>query len=136
METLVDAYWRYFGLSSGDRADRLAAEDLFWAWERVTELAEGETAEAISTLVALAQAAPGTPGVDLMDDDRLLTSLAYLGAGPVEDFINAHGEEAVQPIDTAARRNERIRIALRCTSFDRSLSPASAERLRRFGEPL
>ena len=135
-EQLVEAYWRHFGLSTGDRADRKAADRLHWAWERVRELAVGEHGEALSTLVALADGAPAAPGVDLMDDARLLRCLSYLGAGPLESFIETHEESAVDDFDKAARLNERFCVALRCVWFDGHLSATSAERLRRFGEPL
>jgi hypothetical protein len=92
---LVPTYWRHYELSNSDnRADRLAAAELFWAWEEVDQAAKDGGPGIVDLLVALADTAP---------DDA---ARAYLGAGPVEDLIRLHGERLRSEIETAARENQ------------------------------
>ena len=66
--------------------------------------------------------------------DPQAESLAYLGAGPVEDLLNDHAALFFDEIEAAARTNERFRYALRCAWFDDSIEPSLARRLRQFGD--
>ena len=68
---VIAAYWRHHALASGDRAERLASEEHFWAWEAVDEAMEGD--DALGLLDALLEA----PGADP----------CYLGAGPIEVLL-------------------------------------------------
>jgi len=62
-------------------------------------------------------------------------ALAYLGAGPVENYL-ARPDADIDAIDRTARRDPSFRTALRCAWFESRLSKPHAERLRRFGPPL
>ena len=72
----------------------------FWAWERVTEIVRGPTAErAWEMVVALVRSA---------SDE----GLEYVGAGPVEDLVCIHGAALIDWIDGEARRDPRFRETL------------------------
>jgi hypothetical protein len=95
---LVAAYWRYHELSSGDRAARLASEDLFWAWETVEEAMTGEDPlELLDSLLAAPTADP-----------------CYLGAGPIEDLLVADPARWDEAMAERCRTSERWRAALAC----------------------
>jgi hypothetical protein len=126
----IDAYWQHYLLSrSTVRAERLAAERFFWAYEWVDAVASGKLERdapkinPIQLTVTLAKRAP----------DEL--ALAYLGAGPVENYL-ARPDADIEAIERAARRDPSFRMALRCARFESCLSKPQAERLRRFGPPL
>jgi predicted SnoaL-like aldol condensation-catalyzing enzyme len=121
-EVLISAYWRHYELAgSPDRAERLTVDDGFWAWEQVHQSVLDGRAGIVDLLVELSDAAPNDRG------------LAYLGAGPIENLLVAHGSEVVDEIEERCRSNERFRIAVRCAWFDELPSVA---RLRKFGPPL
>ncbi len=129
-DRLIDGYWEHYRLASSDaRADRLQADEFFWAWETAQQLIVGrdavslEDGDRLALLTALAHRAP---------DEQ---ALAYLGAGPIEDLLRRDGPP-IALIDEHAQRNEKFRVALRCAWFDEDLPAADAERLRRFGPPL
>jgi hypothetical protein len=126
----VDAYWQHYLLSrSTVRAERHAAEHFCWAYEWLDAVASGKLERdapkinPINLMVTLAKRAP----------DEL--ALAYLGAGPVENYL-ARPDADIEAIDRAASRDPSFRMALRCACFESSLSKPHAERLRRFGPPL
>jgi hypothetical protein len=88
---LVTAYHRY-GETRSD-AD-------FWAWDRITDIIRGPTADkAWEVVVALVRSAP---------DQRL----EYVGAGPVEDLVCTHGATLIDRITDEARRDPRFCEAL------------------------
>jgi hypothetical protein len=62
-------------------------------------------------------------------------ALAYLGAGPVENYL-ARPDADIEAVDRAGRRDPSFRMALRCARFESSLCKRHARRLRRFGPPL
>ena len=126
----IDAYWQHYLLSrSAVCAERRAAEHFSWAYEWVDAVAsgkleaEGPEIDSIDLMVMLAKRAPDEP------------ALAYLGAGPVENYL-ARPDADVDAIDRAARRDASFRVALRCAWFESSLSKPHSARLRRFGPPL
>ncbi len=124
LDELAVAYWKNYALSSGDRAERLKAEETWWAWEEVGKVIRLQPEYAIEVLTYLADAAP---------DDG---ALAYLGAGPIEDLVCYCGSDAViDRVEGAAARNGNFRKALRCAWFDDHVAPSVGERLRRFGDP-
>jgi hypothetical protein len=129
-EVAIDAYWHHYLLAHmGGSADRLEAEGYFWAYEWVEAAVAGKVkgeapeTDPIDLMVKLAKRAP---------DDM---ALAYLGAGPVENYL-ARPSADIDAVDRAARRDARFRTALRCAWFEHSLPSSDAERLRRFGPPL
>jgi hypothetical protein len=92
----------------------------FWAWDRVGEIVRGPDAErAWELVVALVRSAP---------DDRL----EYVGAGPVEDFVETHGAALVDWIVGEARRDPRFRAALASIWLVAEETPADV--LARFQE--
>lgn len=114
-ETLPQAYWRHHQLFTSERrADRLAADDWFWAWQAVADRVHDRGTEALPLLVLLADAAP--------DDD----AVGSLGAGPIEDLV---GDETLDEIEAMASRHPRFRLALRSVWHD--LSEAGDARFRR-----
>jgi hypothetical protein len=120
---LADRYWRRFALTSGNRAERLEAESLTVSTDLVDERVEAGAEGVVDLLVLLADFAP----------DPQVESLAFLGAGPVEDLLIRHAARLIDEIEAAARTNDRFRYAIRCAWFDDSLDPLLAQRLRRFG---
>ncbi len=119
-EALTAAYWRYV-------KRRQFAEH--WAYETVDSAMWDHVDGAVTLLVALADSAP---------DES--TSLAVLGAGPLEDFLR-RGNRRPTPaeldaIDAAAQTNERFRTALRCVWWGPNDDPDTVTRFQRFGPPL
>ena len=121
---LSDGYWNEFARSRGDRAERLAAERSMASTEAVDDRVEAGADGIVDLLTLLANRAP----------DPQAESLAWLGAGPVEELLNHHAARFIDEIDAAARTNERFRYSLSCAWFDDSIDPALAQRLRRFGD--
>jgi hypothetical protein len=139
-DELADAYWTYYRLKpSTERADRLKSDELFWAWEMAQELSQARpwddgfesrweerpervapAMDRLELIELLAERAPDADG-----------ALAYLGAGPVENYLE--NDPDIARVDEAARRSERFRIALTMAWFDRKLPPQDVARLRRFG---
>jgi hypothetical protein len=63
-------------------------------------------------------------------------ALAYLGAGPVEDFLlERHADDVIDQVEVAARRSAGFRSALHCAHYDDVVAPDARDRLRRFGDP-
>jgi hypothetical protein len=118
---LVTTYWRHYELAEGGRDDRLAANEVFWAFEEVQSVvAKGDPVEALDLIIALLDAAPSIEGV------------CYVGAGPLENLITIHPDETVDAIDAQARRDDRFRTALNCVYLSDRVPPAVIERLARF----
>jgi hypothetical protein len=95
---VVVAYWRHHALASGARAERLACEEHFWAWEAVEEAMDGE--DPLGLLDALLEA----PGADP----------CYLGAGPVEDLLTANPGRWDKTLADRCRTSERWREVMAC----------------------
>ena len=97
-DDVVAAYWEHHILTGGDRSQRLAAEQLFWAVD------------------AVGQAMGGKDPLALLD--RLVSSeradLCYLGAGPVEDLLSEAGARWDQALADRARGDARWREVLPC----------------------
>jgi hypothetical protein len=122
---VIEAYWRHYRQSTSDvRADRLDADESFWAWEAVYQSVDDPDDDVMALLSALADAAPD------------VDALAYLGAGPIENLLYRHAARFGDEVEAAARRDEKFRTALRCAWFDNRVDPQLAARLRRFGPPL
>jgi len=122
---LAAAYWEHHRRATSTvRADRLSQDDVLWAWEEIHERVLDHPEAVVDLLVIIADAAP---------DDA---ALAYLGAGPVEELLHPSVSSAVvDRVEHAAVHSETFRKALRCAWFDGRVSPAIADRLRRFGDP-
>jgi len=128
-QELTGAYWRNYELAHVSEDDE-GAEEFFWAFEAVEEITHGNATDCdlpldpLDLIVRLADRAP--------DDVK---ALAYLGAGPVEDYLR-YGDPDIRRVERAAETNPRFCVALRCAWFDDDLPNEDAARLRRFGPPL
>jgi hypothetical protein len=99
---VVAAFWRHHALASGDRRERLAAADQFWAWEAVSEAMQGDDAlPLLDALLAFPEADP-----------------CALGAGPVEDLLAGNVARWDEPLAERCRRSERWRAVLACVWLD------------------
>lgn len=78
---------------------RTEREDLFWAWEEVTNLVLYAPHEAWPFVLQLIGLAPDE-------------SLAYVAAGPLEDFLCEHGDAFLSALRSAAENDARLRQAL------------------------
>jgi len=120
MAELVAAYWTYQALRRGDRAQRRASENWFWAWEEIRDVVAANPLKGVALIAGLVDAAP----------DR--EALANVGAGPLEDLINQHSAAVVEAVEDQARRDARFREALTFVTLSAQISPGVVERLRRF----
>ena len=90
---LVSAYWEYQRLSAGSRPQRLAAADLSWVVDHVSDAVEGDAPAALDLLDALLQ----HPGADPVN----------VGAGPLEDLL-ATGAPGVDDLVAARCRTSEL----------------------------
>jgi hypothetical protein len=103
------AFWRNYHslVRRADPPRRDEAQDPdFWAWEYVDNLCESGDRAAVDRLV------------DLADNAADGEEIAYLGAGPVEDLVSAHGATMIDAIEEAARRSPNFLGALNGMSVD------------------
>jgi hypothetical protein len=91
---LVRAYWRHRDLRRGTRAERLEADDYFWAWEAVDEAAR--------------EADDGV--LDLLHAEH--ADVGYVAAGPIEDLLNYHAERFANAVAEHCRRDAAWSTAL------------------------
>lgn len=115
-------YWKFRRLSiSPDRADRLRSDRWFRYWEVVNDLASGEPTklviEPLRLFAALAETAPD------------LDAMAYLGAGPLEDYLQ-RDDWSIEELDRAIRRSPNLRLAFQSARLPDDLPTAQAARLR------
>jgi hypothetical protein len=124
-DQLVAAYWTYARLAhSKERAERLAGDEWYWAWDAVHERVSFEATieDAVQLILRLVDAAPeGEEG--------------YIGAGPVEDFLAACGGPALDAIVSAAARNTRLARALSTVIPPGGLTAGQEARLAQFRPP-
>jgi hypothetical protein len=88
---LVTAYFSY--LKTKD-------DDLFWAWERIDEIAHADPVRAWALILQLIVAAP---------DDLALFRIA---AGPLEVLLKSHGPVVIDRVEDQARKDPRFRFVL------------------------
>ena len=105
---VVSAYWRFHELCQGDREQRLAAEAGVgsWAWEAVEEAMQESDDQVLHLLDALLRAPEADP--------------CYLGAGPIEELLYAHGPRWQEEIAQRCRTLAIWRNALTCVSLNDS----------------
>lgn len=95
LSVIADVYMRHH---------KLRRDEDFWAWEQVHELRGLELRwEMIQLLLTRA---------DTKKD------LAYVAAGPLEDWLFAHGHEALDIFETAAKKDVRLQLALSYVYMD------------------
>ena len=107
-EELVVAYLKY----ATERDD-----SLFWAWQQVKDCVDDEPLEGWKITLQLIEAS-STPEI-----------LSYVAAGPLEDLLNAHGQQFIDEVEILSRRNPKFREALRGVWLS---SAASSEFRARF----
>ena len=115
-------YWKFRRLSiSPVRADRLRSDRWFQYWEVVESIADGEPApleiEPLRLFEALADSAPD------------LDALAYLGAGPIENYLQGD-DWTIDEVDQAIRQSRLLRLAFQSARPPDDLSDAHLARLR------
>lgn len=93
-----------------------AYEAVFWASERLQDLLAKDPEVAWRTIVLLIERAPS--------DERL----GPVGAGPLEDLLNDHGDMFIDRIEAAARTDSRFRACL-ASVWQRGMSEALWERV-------
>jgi hypothetical protein len=120
-EALIETYWRHHRLVTAARPPLLAVSDTFWANEEVLAAVGAPDPDAIELLAELAATAP--------DDEALV----HLGAGPVEEFVHAHGDELGHDLALAARDHPRLRTALANVWFAETVDDELVGQLRWLG---
>lgn len=102
LQELVVAFWAYHRARRA--GDESAAEELWWAWDRVDAIGLGrsdaEPVEPVSLLAALAEGAGDDP-----------ERLAFLGAGPVEDYLKSDRFDRAR-LERAAAASDPLRQAV------------------------
>ena len=126
LSAVVTAYWRFHELCLGDREQRLAAEAGVdsWAWEAVEEAVEESDDQVLILLDALLEAPAADP--------------CYLGAGPIEELLVAHGPRWQEDVARKCRTSSTWRDALACVSLSKTEEqqiPLLAEFLPRDEQP-
>jgi hypothetical protein len=91
----------------------------WWAFEALNNQIRESPAEAWETLLALVASA----------DPEMLESI---GAGPLEDFVGAHGDAYIEQIEREAGANPAFRAALQCVWL-KPRENGVVERLARLG---
>jgi hypothetical protein len=86
LDALSAAYWRHHQLSQGNRQERLASEEFFWAWDAVSTATWESPEESLEMIDAI---------LHHPDADPVL-----VGAGPVEDLLS----DAPHVVEEIARR--------------------------------
>jgi uncharacterized protein DUF6869 len=116
--------WRV--LRSGTRDERLALEHRVGPSELLVSLLDDESRLdwAWTITLALIERAP---------DDK---ALAFVGAGPLEDLIRRYPSSMADRIVTEARRNSRVRLALKAVwGLDRIPDQLASRLLELTSEP-
>lgn len=119
---LVRDWWEHYRLGGGGRAERKALSlgqpaAAIAADESVRGIVEAGGASVIELLRALAQA---------VSDDG---DLAFLGAGPIEDFVDLHGVPAAAQVAETARLDPHFARAVAAMWMPADLAPAGRELL-------
>ena len=93
LDALIEGYFRNAQASGKERPD-------WWAWEEVDDIVHHDPPAAAWTVVLeMVRRAP----------EELVGDIA---AGPLEDLVKRRGVELIDELETAARREPRVRQAL------------------------
>jgi hypothetical protein len=87
-------------------------DDLFWAWQEVTNKVLYSPEEAWPIVLELIRAAP---------DDA---AICYVAAGPLEDLLCEHGESFLARLAAVAENDRRTREALRAVWGQNRMKPS------------
>jgi len=101
LDELAAAYFAHYRLLTRSH-DRYAAasDEYLWAWDTVEKLVTHDAEQAWLLVLRLVAAAP---------DEN---ALAYVTAGPIENFLRLHAEAFAPAIISEAGRNPALRTAL------------------------
>ena len=99
-QKLFETYFLQHRLSSGSRAERLEADQHFWAWELVERTVHQDAEKGWDLILGLIAAAA-------TEDE-----VGFVAAGPLEDLIHEHGSEVVEWVEERARLDSDFRRAL------------------------
>jgi hypothetical protein len=91
IETTADTYLQHH---------RMNRDEDFWAFEAVDRLVKSDLENAWEITLLLLRKAH--------TDD----ALAYVAAGPLEDFLDIYGDSALDLVEGAAKSDSRLRLAL------------------------
>jgi len=91
IETTADTYLQHY---------RRRQDEDFWAFEAVERLVKSNLENAWGITLLLLRKA---------DTDD---ALAYVAAGPLEDFLDIYGDSALDLVEGAAESDSRLRVAL------------------------
>jgi hypothetical protein len=128
-QSASSGWWLFQSLASGSRENRVdlergespTAQAAWAAREHVQRLIADGGESAIRAILELLAAAP--------DHEAIVT----VGAGPLEDLINDHGDELVELVEQTARERPDFAASLRSVAVeDGRLKPATVERLARW----
>ena len=92
----------------------------WWAWDRLDELCRDDPGAAWAVLTDMVQIADSR---ELVED---------IGVGPLEDFLNNHGGDFIDTVETEAHANEALSGALSYVQVRDATHPA-ARRLAALG---
>jgi len=118
---MVAGWWEHHQLSRGTRAERKALESgqpscAVAAYEKVDELVQAGGTDVVELLADLNDAGP--------EDNEG----QWVGAGPLEDLLNQHGDRVIDEVDRLARQSPSFRKMLESVWFSRGTLTAETER--------
>jgi hypothetical protein len=93
-EALIAAYLALRGKQGAE------AEELSWAFDDVVDTVRNSPSDGWALTQGL---------LDAAEDDA---ALMYIAAGPLEDLLTTHGEQVIDDVVVAARRDAKVRRAL------------------------
>ncbi len=103
LKNLAQKYFEYHQKLEGKSTEEMrAVMETESTWDEVREIIRGDAEQAIKLLAELCE----------VSDNRKY--LAYVGAGPLEDFLVAYGEEKEKEIDELISSSDNALMALAC----------------------
>jgi hypothetical protein len=115
-KSVIDAWIQYHSTPK----KKEGCENLFWAWEYVTDLVFKEPEQAWPIILELVKQAP---------TNRILFDVA---AGPFEDLIRQHGEQFIDRIEVQARRDPKFRQCLAGIWYGEDVSKDIRNRIEKY----
>jgi len=103
LKTLAQKYFEYHQKLEGKSTEEMrAVMETEGTWDEVREIMSKDSKQALELLEELCE----------VSDNRKY--LAYVGAGPFEDFLVAYGEEKEKELDELINSSDNALIALAC----------------------
>ncbi len=120
---LIEAYFDHWRATKANPQSP-AADELFWAWDEVTDLVTRSPTEGLRITMDLIHAAPSTE------------ALMYVAAGPLEDLLSEFGEDVIADIAALAPEDAKLGLALRGVWGQNRMKPSVIEALRQVAKML